>query len=180
MHGSRFRRFMHERLSLADSDHPQVKGRVEGPFDEMPDGLARLHWLRSRPPQRAPQPGSKFYQYVIGLPVQMDRSAEVRFVEMQLGIAILRTENSTATWKSDEFFVPPSLWGSGTGREFLRVLLDVLATAGIKEVVVKPSDAAAGRRSDFASRQEQNDMLAFYKGQQFFLSLSGRSMVRRL
>jgi hypothetical protein len=180
MYGSGFRRFMQEHLALEDSEHPEVQGRVTDPSDELPDGLARMHWLRSRPPQRPLPPKKKIYEYVIGLPVQIDGQQKVRYVEVQLGLAALQIRGTVARWRSDNFFVPPSLWGSGTGGKFLGELVKKLEAAGIEHLVVKLKQAAEKERSDFSTRQERNDLIAFYKGQRFSLAKNGSTMVRRL
>ena len=63
---------------------------------------------------------------------------------MQVGIAAVTSHERNAGWTSDDFFVPPSLWGAGIGWYFLDELLHTSsATYDHCYVVVKapPVDA---------------------------------------
>jgi hypothetical protein len=40
------------------------------------------------------------------------------------------------SWTSDDFFVPPSLWGGGLGHSFLRALIAELTRYGIAQCTV--------------------------------------------
>jgi hypothetical protein len=53
--------------------------------------------------------------------------------------------------------VPPGLWGSGIGEKFLEKLLKKLGAPRC-EVTVERQE-----RTDLASLQERNDLIAFYK-----------------
>jgi hypothetical protein len=48
MHGRKFRRFMEERLSLADEDYPKTLATVRKHDDspELPKGVAQVYWKR--------------------------------------------------------------------------------------------------------------------------------------
>jgi GNAT superfamily N-acetyltransferase len=167
MHGPRFRRFIEEHLALADKDYPMVNGSIAA-HDAPPAGLAWMHWLRSRPPKKMPPAGAKYYDWVIPLPVQIDSRdrVDVKPVPMQLAVAAVLESPERVKWTSEDFFVPPSLWGSGTGGVFLRALLERLAKPG-REFVVELIQVRHGDRSDFAVRQERNDLIAFYKSAGF-------------
>ncbi len=104
---------------------------------------------------------------------------KVDYVDMQLGLAAIEIKGTKAEWRSDNLFVPPSLWGSGTGGAFLGKLIEKLHGSGITQLMVKLKQAD-NARSDFSSRQERNDLIAFYKGQRFSLAQDGHTMVRRL
>jgi GNAT superfamily N-acetyltransferase len=89
-----------------------------------------------------------FYQNVLELP----RAKGV--VRMQVGLATVLTHETSVGWTSDDFFVPPSLWGAGIGWDFLQKLLTrVSARASWCHVVVKaPPD---GRRHQVARDDRQ-------------------------
>ncbi len=181
LHGDRFRRFMEEHLALADRDHPRVEGKVaamtaerqsRGESPEIPDGLAKLHWLRSRAPRDAPPADAIFCEYTIGLPLQTDGTAKLDTVQMQLGLAAVVMSGSVARWHSDDFFVPPGLWGSGIGADFLEKLIAALPPATRCEVELA-RELPGEQRNDFASRQERNDLVSFYKRAGFALDAAG-------
>jgi hypothetical protein len=178
MHGDRFRRFIEEHLKLRDDDHPELEGAVKRAASKPSDGLAWMHWQRSHPRDGAVPPDARFYEYVVGLPVQQD-GGHVQVVRVQLAIVALVGTNQIC-WNSDDFFVPPGLWDSGLAGDFLDDLLDLLKAEGADEVEVilnapgrspRPLAGAASTdaatrpptRSDFSSRQQRNDLLAFYK-----------------
>ena len=84
--------------------------------------------------------------------------------------------------------MPPSLWGAGLGARFLNELLAILKKEGVKrcEVAVEPpprktADVAVEwlKRTDVASRQQLNDLLAFYQRASFTLDANNR-LVRDL
>jgi hypothetical protein len=178
MYGSRFRRFMEEHLSLRDEDHPALRSELRGPFALPPEGLARMHWLRSRALERREEEGTVFFEYVVHLPVQMDGSENVKLVPIQLGLARMQMRAARLSWSSNDFFVPPSLWGSGTGRVFLNKLISQ-PPAGVREFVVRPEQKRAEEmRSDFSSRQERNDLIAFYKQAEFSTRADADEMMR--
>jgi GNAT superfamily N-acetyltransferase len=75
-----------------------------------------------------------------------------------------------ARWNSEEFFVPPGLWGAGIGSQFLGKLLEKLGASSSPvsraEVTIGPQSlgtSPALERTDVASRQQRNDLIAFYK-----------------
>jgi len=83
---------------------------------------------------------------------------------VQAGLAFIdvSTVPGTARWNTEDFFVPPSLWGAGLGAKFLDKLLEVLQDKEkIQrcEVTVKPppdekkAPIPWTKRTDLASRQ---------------------------
>ncbi len=83
----------------------------------------------------------------------------------------------------EDFFVPPSLWGAGLGAKFLNELLATLKKEGVKgcEVAIEPPPKKADdvavewlKRTDVASRQQLNDLLAFYQRANFTLDANNR------
>jgi len=99
---------------------------------------------------------------------------------VQAGLAFVDkvTVPETACWNTEDFFVPPSLWGAGLGAKFLDELLEVLRLEKITrcEVTVQPPpdevDAPIPwtKRTDLATRQQLNDLLAFYSRAHFTLA----------
>src|SRR2546430_8527370 len=49
MYGRKFRRFMEERLSLADEDYPPTAPKVINRGDQIPIGVAETYWKRMQP-----------------------------------------------------------------------------------------------------------------------------------
>jgi GNAT superfamily N-acetyltransferase len=99
---------------------------------------------------------------------------------VQAGLAFLDlSARPTARWNVEDLFVPPSLWGAGLGGLFLDELLVQLKKEGVNrcEVTVEArqspdkvdSDGALAwtKRTDVASRQQLNDLLAFYQRADF-------------
>jgi hypothetical protein len=145
-----FRQFIQQRFpmrpgaSSAESAAPQ-KGWVDEVAQPRQSGLAAIWWeQRSAQPARwntqVPAPyRCRFYQDLLEL---KRGDAAVR---IQVGLAAVIFHGTTAGWNSDDFFVPPSLWGAGIGGHFLRGLLErVSAEADWCLVVVKapPPDQA--------------------------------------
>ncbi len=119
-----FRSFIHHRFPMRGGAIPQ-KGTV-GVLIRNPDapGLAEV-WLEERSAQMfnwgaAPPDCTRvFYENLLGLP---RRGGNV--VQIQTGIAGVTRHQQKAAWTSDDFFVPPSLWGAGIGWYFLKGLLE--------------------------------------------------------
>jgi hypothetical protein len=125
-----FRRFIEERFPLPTERGVTVpsKGRIE-PFDgEKGTGLAALWWR-----ERSAQPRDwrtrtgdasndwvtrRLYQRVLDL-----WRPEGTAVPMQVGLVAVTSRHTTVGWTSNDFFVPPSLWGAGVGSGFLEHLL---------------------------------------------------------
>jgi hypothetical protein len=135
---------MRPRASSAESAAPQ-KGWVDEVAQPRQSGLAAIWWeQRSAQPARwntqVPAPyRCRFYQNLLEL---KRGDAAVR---IQVGLAAVTFHGAAAGWNSDDFFVPPSLWGAGIGGHFLRGLLESISVeADWCLVVVKapPPDQA--------------------------------------
>jgi hypothetical protein len=76
-------------------------------------------------------------------------------------------------WTSEDFFVPPSLWGAGLGGQFLRALLDELPKLGIHtcDVYIVNRHYEVAR----AQRSERLGFLEFYRGFGFQLLHKGNA-----
>jgi hypothetical protein len=114
------------------------RARVTELSADAPDGLA-AKWWKERSAQPRNWNGKTLYQNLLQLP-----RPGMPPLPMQVGIAAITTRGDLAGWTSDDFFVPPSLWGAGIGWYFLDDLLNALgATFTQCYVVVKapPVDA---------------------------------------
>ena len=145
MFGPGFRRFIHERFPTREDPSngsstlavPQ-NGLVEEVAHPRQSGLAALWWEeRSAQPidwdKAVTAPFTRvFYQNILELPRGRKR------IRMQVGLAAVTSHENGVGWTSDDFFVPPSLWGAGIGWYFLRNLLRTLSDgASWCSVVVK-------------------------------------------
>ena len=156
MYGSKFRRFMEEHLDLADEDYPETIGEVAS--DQIdPKGLAMIYWTRMH--GSVPTAGKTAYTYKLHLPLQSQRGGIDISYTIQAGLAFVDLQTAgLARWNSDEFFVPPGLWGAGIGGKFLDALLGMLPkTVTTCEVTLETEHVGT---SPALSR---NDLIAFYK-----------------
>jgi GNAT superfamily N-acetyltransferase len=189
MYGRKFRRFMEERLNLADKDYPKTRVKVvELPEAESPQrGVAQVYWRRvygaEVSEEEIPKKG-----YAFNLMLTHQKEGGDSPFQVQAGLVFLdllaRPADlvPTARWNVDDLFVPPSLWGAGLGAIFLKELLDRLQADGFgrcEVTVEKPTERKSddvevavpwNKRTDMASRQQLNDLLAFYQGAGFGLA----------
>ena len=102
-----------------------------------------------------PDPDSRTLQYRLELS---------EGVTVQVGLAAMTTGHGEASWTSDDFFVPLSLWGAGLGTGFLRELLRWLETSqpNITRCVVrvKGPDVAS---ADLTQWEERRGFVDFYR-----------------
>ena len=125
----KFRRFLEQRFAVV-YHQPARTGyarRMAPPAAGWDDprrlrGLAET-WWRTRSRQRLEWTGRTVYEYVKELPRPMGGG---RVVRLQLGITACMASGTSAGWTSDDFFVPPSLWGVGIGGDMLLNVLDRL------------------------------------------------------
>jgi hypothetical protein len=192
MYGRKFRRFMEERLSLADEDYPptmpSVKNHGALSANQLPPGVAQTYWRRMMETAKGGTVKT-VYSYNLDLTLQDQPGGDVTY-SVQAGLAFLDLSGKpVARWTNEEFFVPPSLWGAGLGGDFLDRLLQELEKAGFTrcEVTVEPPKRKDDdevtvewlKRTDVASRQQLNDCLAFYQRAHFNLDANNR-LVRDL
>ena len=173
MYGRKFRRFMEERLSLADGDYPPTIATVTNQESILPRGVAQTYWRRMY--GETEKRGMTIYSFDLQLTHQREKKDKTHPV--QAGLAFLDlSDKKTARWNVDDFFIPPSLWGAGLGAVFLSKLLPKLKGKGFThcEVTIeeqkRPDDELAvdwSKRTDLASRQQLNDLLAFYQRAEF-------------
>ena len=186
LYGAKFRRFMEERLNLADEDYPPTLATVTNHGSAAPDGVARIYWTRV---SGAIPSGRTVYSFDLNLTLQQQQPPNVAH-SVQAGLAFLDlSAKPAAAWANEEFFIPPSLWGAGLGAVFLDKLLVELKQNGFArcEVTVKPPKRAGGgkvvrewlERTDLASRQQRADLIAFYQRAGFTLA-ADKKLVRKL
>jgi hypothetical protein len=103
---------------------------------------------------------------------------------IQAGLAFIDLSDNKARWNIEHLFGPPSLW-----ERFLNQLLAELKKAGCKscevtiETPVKKADDKDmdwSKRTDPASRQQLNDLLAFYQRAQFNFDQKSKTLTRVL
>jgi hypothetical protein len=189
MYGSKFRRFMDERLSLADEDYPPTKATVNK-HGKVPPGVAQIYLERMYKEDPAREAGKTVYSFDLKLTLQRPQRADIEY-HIQAGLAFLDlSAKPIARWTNEEFFIPPSLWGAGLGATFLDELLKTLEKEeNIKEceVTIEPPKRIGDekvafewlKRTDLASRQQLNDLLAFYQRAGFTLG-ADKKLVRKL
>ena len=168
MYNAEFQRFMREHFSALDYD-PR-SGTVLGPDRTIPRGLAAQWWEdRHAPaPELNDNQGKPKSVYVYSM--DLSRPGSSGPTPMQVGLVLVRevtgTAPSLAWWSSDDFFVPPSLWGAGMGSAFLwKFLQDLRASQRVQrlQVYVKaPKD-----RNDPGSWADRVSYVEFYKKQGF-------------
>jgi GNAT superfamily N-acetyltransferase len=83
-------------------------------------------------------------------------------LDIQVGVVAVTMSGREASWTSDDFFVPLSLWGGGLGTAFLQSVLDWLEKQGVSRCMVKvkgPDDQG----SEAAQWQERTAFVNFYR-----------------
>ena len=167
-----FRQFIQQRFPLRESINDVMgaiadphKGWIEEIAQPRHSGLAALWWeQRSAQPARwdvmvAAPFGRRFYQNLLTLRRAGDS------VRIQVGLATVTTHEQSVGWTSDDFFVPPSLWGAGIGSHFLNnLLLELSGDAAWCYVIVKaPPKGQAHRvaRDDRQAFVEQYKKIGF-------------------
>jgi hypothetical protein len=178
MYGRKFRRFMEERLSLSDEDYPETLTKVKKHLGrELPQGVAQLYWKRMHETKDgADKSGKTIYVYELHLTQQREQGDDLPR-PIQAGLAFIDLSGrTTARWSVEDFFVPPSFWGAGLGAKFLEELLVELKRDQVQrcEVTIETSAEPEkervfdwSERTDLASRQQLNDLLAFYQNARF-------------
>ena len=130
-----FRKFIDERFPMrarTATDGRFVPVPPEGKvsvLDEPLQGLA-YEWWADRSAQLMVWTGEghqaaprTFYENALELPHPRTENTTVR---LQVGLIAVRHRGTAVGWTSNDFFVPPSLWGSGLGWYFLKNLLKEL------------------------------------------------------
>lgn len=178
MFGHKFRRFMEERLSLADEDYPPTTATVTNREKKVPDGVAQTYWARMHTQDPNKEAGRTVYSFDLQLTLQGQPGGDIT-CPVQAGLAFVDfSDKAIAKWTVEEFFVPPSLWGAGIGAKFLDGLIKLLKDEKVRrcevEIVSPEEDRKMAvewtKRTDIATRQQLNDLLAFYQSANFKLN----------
>jgi GNAT superfamily N-acetyltransferase len=97
-------------------------------------------------------------------------------INLQVALAVVTVDQNSPIvhWHEDDFFVLPSLWGSGLGGRFLRAILSDLP----KRKAVAPGSVCRvelpeSRPNDLASRNDLIGIIDFYKAEGFKVVLDG-------
>lgn len=81
------------------------------------DGFAMTCWRQERrETESVPPPGARFIGYELCL---WDPAPAYR---VQVAQVLVQELGSVVAWNADDFYVPPGLWGTGIGEQFLRAL----------------------------------------------------------
>ncbi len=161
MYGPGFQRFLDEHF--CELEHDGIRpGRLVAPPPDT-DGLAMRLWRDGHGADPTSATDDLYYSYEVEL---VPRGANP--VLMQVGIVQMRQATDAVGpyvwWNSDDFFVPPSLWGAGIGGSFLRALLAKLDEDGTR---VRVYVGAPIGRNDPASWADRVHYVEFYKSAGF-------------
>jgi hypothetical protein len=163
MYGPDLRTFLEERFPVVrDAAMPSGPVSLLEEVGGEPAGLAMGWWRdRDRLPSLADR---RLYQYRVRVPAREGAPG----AEVQLALVAVSISEGTAAWTSEEFFVPPSLWGGGLGGRFLQELLQTLRDQGVGkcEVTVKGPDRTSASRAQW---EERRGFVDFYRQSGFLI-----------
>lgn len=173
MYSAGFQSFLRHRIGVGITGPMRpmgVPGDTEWPdptivqLDGEPTGLAGRWWLeRSNQKRRWAQNPGAFTFFALTLPVRADPLA-ARGIE--LGVTAVTRQDALAGWTSEDFFVPPSLWGAGYGGRMLRLLLGELKMTGCERCYVCVKAPLPGNDNNI-TREDERAFVAQYRGQRF-------------
>lgn len=139
MYSKGFRDFLDERFPLPASRHRSEEdlgvpweGEVLPLGDPSGSGLAAMWWeersaqpcpWKPRGDGKKPDAPPIYYENVLTL-----KRPGSDPVPLQVGLVAVRSAGHVTGWTSDDFFVPPSLWGASIGWYFLDNLLNRFAS----------------------------------------------------
>lgn len=168
MYGAEFQRFMAERFPVLDHDGAQG-GMVSGPHREIPAGLAAQWWHERHVPPPETRDQNQVSKSVYSYTMNLRKPGDPQPTPVQVGLLLVREVKDATpiwTWSSDDFFVPPSLWGAGIGGAFLgQFLRKARADTSVKRLVVLVK--APTNRNDPGSWADRVSYVEFYKKQGF-------------
>lgn len=126
-----FQRFLREQFYQGGAGLPPsgLVSRVELTDDRLPDGLA-ASWWTSRMKASTAAAGRVAYAYSLQFADLPD--------PLQVGILVgherRERDRKLLRWTSEDFFVPPSLWGGGLGTGFIAALIDPMSAMAEHDV----------------------------------------------
>lgn len=170
-----FRSFIEERFAVRGSTGtPEVTiapftwspaGGTDDQGRPLSIGLAELWWTQRSNDEPTKREGREWHQGTLKMPAAGDQP------DFQMQVALVGVFHTATTgsdsaigWHSDDYFVPPSLWGAGIGATFLSRLLTRFEDYGYYYVVVnglKDGKATAVARQDRRSFIDQYRRIGF-------------------
>jgi hypothetical protein len=179
MYSPGFQRFLRQRIGVSifgptvETENSKASRQPEvQPLDGVPTGLAARWWLERNFTQRPRWEDDPrlftFYALLLPLPPGT-RLASPEPVQVGL-TAVKRLQSGGRTivgWTSDDFFVPPSLWGAGYGGRMLAGVIKHLKedeTCPVAYVCVKSPQAPA---DNTIAREDERVFVAQYRGHGF-------------
>lgn len=162
-----FQRFLREQFFQSEAANLPPRGEIQrfvlSPADPLPEGLA-TSWWTDRMKVAPNSAGRVAYQYCLRLAGLPD--------PLQVGLVLVSETQEEgrplAAWTSEDFFVPPSLWGGRLGRGFLEELLkngSPLGAHGFDTVDVHVVSRRHERSA--AYREERISFVEFYRAAGF-------------
>jgi hypothetical protein len=157
-----FQRFMRERVPVlgrrADGWICRSATAPDGKAPVLPPGLTTDWWTTRLGEAIVVNPDHLVFEYVMAL-------VPPRQLNVQMGLVLVTPDPrvpTRAVWTSEDFFIPPSLWGAGIGGAFLRDFLDTLPAQGFRSCDV----FIVNRRYQISrsQRTERIGFLEFYRG----------------
>ncbi|HEX8439639.1 hypothetical protein [Archangium sp.] len=172
----RFTRFLERHFSLTGLEN-EALGRLSDRPDEQ-EGFASACWNRQG--GRKPKPGQeRRVSYLLDMPYG-DRphfhiqSAQVlvRTQDAQQQPLVWSTRGASdmrvVAWSSSEFYVPPGLWGSGVGEDFLQLLISSFRQCqGLGDVSLLAVELLVNQDASAAERKRYADEMQLYRARGF-------------
>jgi hypothetical protein len=164
----RFTRFLEQHFSL-----PSMANRDIGQLSEDPHGFARDCWDLQR--GRTPAPG---LERILSYQLDMPYGGEAPCFHIQAAQVLVREpltfQQSKAAklkvlaWNAEDFYVPPGLWGSGVGEDFLRLLTaNCTQFKALDEVELLAVEILVDRDAPPPERKRGADEMQLYRSRGF-------------
>lgn len=172
MYGPGLRNFLEARfVVLRDIESGRVRFELHELAADDRAGLAYRWWHEREEGPPHPRNDQTRYEFCLFLS-DPKNSKDTTPTKIQVGLATVTKTGDVASWTSDDFFVPLSLWGGGIGTHFVDKLIERLREGRFKtcKVTVKsPLEAGA----DVAQWEERRQFVDFYRRAGFRLDEVG-------
>lgn len=165
LHAQRFARYLEVQLGLGANITGGVlaNARLSAATStlEMPTALAASAWAGEQrdAPALGHANGRKMLSLVIPLMPESNTPCEIQVAQVRLDEA-----DELLSWDADDFYVAPSLWGSGIGETFLERLTHGAATHGATQLLVSTRSTKGRGRG---ARKEGVDVTQMYRAAGF-------------